>query len=99
MQCRFINMMVLLTIIWISILVLTPRGIKNKESSKVKDCFHVIFFDNPATPQNEFDYKGWWNAKSLPQFNRTKNDLNPGPKHYIFNATKRWMDPDGNGNY
>lgn len=73
--------------------------VKNQQNSKFKDWFQVLSFDNPATPQNEFDYKGWWNAKSLPQFNRTKDDLNPGPKQYIFNATKRWMDPDGNGTY
>jgi glycosidase len=73
--------------------------VKYQQNSKFKDWFQVISFDDPATPQNEFDYKGWWNAKSLPQFNRTKDDLNPGPKQYIFNATKRWMDPDGNGRY
>jgi glycosidase len=73
--------------------------VKNQQKSKYKDWFQVISFDDPATPQNEFDYKGWWNAKSLPQFNRTKEDLNPGPKQYIFNSTKRWMDPDGNGNF
>lgn len=73
--------------------------VKNQQNSKFKDWFQVLSFDNPATPQNEFDYKGWWNAKSLPQFNRAKDDLNPGPKQYIFNATKRWMDPNGNGSY
>lgn len=73
--------------------------VKNQQNSKYKDWFQVLSFDDPSTPQNEFDYKGWWNAKSLPQFNRTKNDLNPGPKQYIFNSTKRWMDPDGNGTY
>jgi glycosidase len=71
--------------------------VKNQEKSKYKDWFQVLSFDDPATPQNEFDYKGWWNAKSLPQFNRTANDLNPGPKQYIFYATQRWMDPNGNG--
>ena len=71
--------------------------VKNQQNSKYKDWFQVTSFDNPATPQNEFDYKGWWNAKSLPQFNRTKEDLNPGPKQYIFYATRRWMDPNENG--
>jgi glycosidase len=71
--------------------------VKNQEKSKYKDWFQVLSFDNPATPQNEFDYKGWWNAKSLPQFNRTSDDLNPGPKQYIFYATRRWMDPNENG--
>jgi glycosidase len=73
--------------------------VKNQQNSRFKNWFQVLSFDNPATPQNEFDYKGWWNAKSLPQYNRTKDDLNPGPKQYIFNSTKRWMDPNGNGSY
>jgi cyclomaltodextrinase / maltogenic alpha-amylase / neopullulanase len=73
--------------------------VKNQQNSRFKDWFQVISFDDPATAKNEFDYKGWWNAKSLPQFNRTKEDLNPGPKQYIFNATKRWMDPKGDGSY
>jgi cyclomaltodextrinase / maltogenic alpha-amylase / neopullulanase len=72
---------------------------KYQQNSKFKDWFQVIEFDDPDTPQNEFDYKGWWNAKSLPQFNRTKDDLSPGPKRYIFNSTKRWMDPYVNGGY
>ena len=72
--------------------------VKNQQNSKYKDWFQVLSFDNPATPQNEFDYKGWWNAKSLPQFNRTKEDLNPGPKQYIIYATRRWMDPNEDGN-
>ena len=71
--------------------------VKNQDHSKYKDWFQVLKFDDPATPQNEFDYKGWWNAKSLPQFNRTKEDLNPGPKQYIFYATRRWLDPNENG--
>ena len=73
--------------------------VKNQQNSKFKDWFQVLSFDNPETPQNEFDYKGWWNAKFLPQFNRTKDDLNPGPKKYIFNSTMRWMDPYANGGY
>ncbi len=71
--------------------------VKNGKNSKYKDWYEIKSFDNPNTPQNEFDYKGWWGTKSLPIFNRTKNDLAPGPKQYIFNATKRWMDPDNDG--
>lgn len=71
--------------------------IKNGRNSKYKDWYEIKSFDDPSTPQNEFDYQGWWNARSLPQFNRTKNDLAAGPKKYIFEATRRWMDPDNNG--
>jgi cyclomaltodextrinase len=71
--------------------------VKNGKDSRYKDWYEITSFDDPSTPQNEFDYKGWAGAKSLPQFNRTKNDLMPGPKQYIFYSTKRWMDPDNDG--
>ena len=71
--------------------------IKNQRNSKYKDWYRVISFDDPTTVKNEFDYKCWWNAKSLPDFNRTKTDLADGPKEYILNSTKRWMDPNGDG--
>ena len=72
--------------------------IKNGKNSKYKDWYQIKLFDDPSTPGNEFDYQGWWNSRSLPQFNRTENDLAPGPKQYIFSATKRWMDPNNDGN-
>ncbi|HEX3074376.1 MAG TPA: glycoside hydrolase family 13 protein, partial [Ignavibacteriales bacterium] len=66
------------------------------ESSKYKDWFRVTSFDDPNTPQNEFDYKGWWGTKFLPEFNRDSVTLASGPKNYIFAITKRWMNPDNN---
>ena len=72
--------------------------IKNGADSKYRDWYQIKSFDDPKTPENEFNFQGWWNSKSLPQFNRTENDLMPGPKQYIFHATKRWMDPDNDGN-
>lgn len=71
--------------------------VKNQSNSKYKDWFIVRSFDDKNTVENEFDYKGWWNIKSLPEFNRTNSDLADGPKRYIFNITKRWMDPNGDG--
>lgn len=72
--------------------------IKNQNESKYKDWFIINSFDDPLTAENEFDYKGWWGIKSLPEFNRNDNDLAEGPKKYIFNSTRRWMDPNGDGN-
>jgi len=69
-----------------------------QEQSKYKDWYLIDAFDDPVTATNEFDYKGWWNIKSLPEFNRTKDDLAGGPKKYIFNSTRKWMDPNGDGN-
>ena len=71
--------------------------IKNGINSKYKDWYLIKSFDNPTTPENEFDYKGWWGTKSLPEFNRTENDLVRGPKQYIFHSTQRWMDPNNDG--
>ena len=78
--------------------------IKNGKNSKYKNWYEVKSFGKLDSTKNHhlfrrgFDYKGWWGTKSLPIFNRTKNDLAPGPKQYIFNATKRWMDPNKDGN-
>jgi glycosidase len=71
--------------------------VKNQEQSKYKDWFIINQFDDPSTSENEFDYKGWWGTKSLPEFNRSKNDLFPGPKQYVFNSTAKWMDPNNDG--
>ncbi len=69
-----------------------------QEQSKYKDWYLINAFDDPVTATDEFEYKGWWNIKSLPEFNRTKDDLAEGPKKYIFNSTRKWMDPNGDGN-
>jgi cyclomaltodextrinase len=70
----------------------------NGENSKYKDWYRVNSFDDPTTPTNEFNYKGWWGAKSLPEFNKDESDLHSGPKQYIFYSTARWLDPDNDGN-
>ena len=75
------------------------QDIVNKgENSVYKDWFIIKSFDDITTLKNEFNYKGWWDIKSLPEFNRTEDDLHPGPKQYIFHATARWMNPDNDRN-
>src|SRR5690606_15726395 len=56
-------------------------------------------FDDPDTDENEFSYKGWWDVETLPEFANTADgtDLHPDPKAYVFRATARWMDPNGDG--
>lgn len=72
---------------------------KNQADSPYRDWYIVQSFDDPATPQNEFSYKGWWGVDTLPEFadNQARDNLHPGPKKYIFDATRRWMDPNGDG--
>lgn len=73
---------------------------KNQQKSPYRDWYIVHRFDNPDTPEhNEFQYKGWWGVMTLPEFADTeaRDDLHPGPKQYVFDATSRWMDPNGDG--
>lgn len=74
--------------------------LREKQSdSDYKDWYIVQHFDNPDTPHNEFHYKSWWGFETLPEFadDASRKDLHPGPKKYVFDITRRWMDPDGDG--
>lgn len=70
---------------------------KKQAASRYKDWFAITAFDDPKTPRDEFDYKGWAGFKSLPVFASTPDghDLAPGPKAYVFDITRRWMTPNG----
>lgn len=71
---------------------------KQQQSSKYASWFKILKWDDPATPNNEFDYQGWWGFKGLPEFQQDTNGLVAGPRDYIFKITRRWMDPNGDGN-
>jgi len=81
---------------------------KNQQNSPYKNWYTILSFDNPATPQNEFKYKGWLNIMSLPEIRKInvkgkheygypyEGNINTGAKKQIFAVTKRWLAPDGN---
>ena len=73
---------------------------RRQAGSPYADWYVVEAFDDPTTAENEFRYEGWWGLATLPLFADAANspDLHPGPKDYIFAITKRWMDPNGDGN-
>ena len=76
------------------------ENLRNEQAdSPYTDWYVVETFDDPATAENEFKYAGWWGVETLPEFADTADgsDLHPGPKEYVFDATARWMDPDGDG--
>ncbi len=71
--------------------------VKNQQKSRYANWYDIIRWDNPKTPQNEFKYKGWWGVKTLPELKEDANGIVHGPREYIFNCTRRWMDPNGDG--
>jgi len=68
-----------------------------QEESPYKHWYTVRSFDDLSTSENEFDYEGWWGFKGLPVFKETGGNLSSGAKEHIFAITKRWMDPNGDG--
>ena len=70
--------------------------LKNQQKSAYKDWFIVKSWDDSKT-NTTFDYEGWFGVKSLPEFKEDSTGIVEGPKQYIFNATKRWMNPKGMG--
>jgi len=72
--------------------------LKKQKKSMYKDWFTVKKWDNPNTPENEFEYECWNGAKSLPELREDENGLIPVIKKHIHAIVKRWMDPNQDGN-
>ncbi len=64
---------------------------KNGPASKYADWFDIISW-------KPFKYRGWAGHDSLPVFKKSNDGLaSDAVKQHIFNVTRRWMDPDGDG--
>ncbi len=70
---------------------------RHQERSPYKDWFIVYRWDDPATPQNEFEYQGWYGVKDLPEIRENGQGPAEGFKHHIKAIVHRWMDPNGDG--
>jgi cyclomaltodextrinase len=71
---------------------------KNQKNSKYKNWFRIISFDNPSTPENEFDYEGWNGVKDLPEIKKDpQTGLEKDFSEHIHSIVRRWMDPNGDG--
>lgn len=68
--------------------------VENQQKSKYKDWFSIKSWND----EGKFDYEGWFGVRELPELREDENGIVEGPKEYIFNITKRWMDPNGDGN-
>jgi len=80
------------------------------EKSKYHDWYNIKEYDNPSTEKDEFSYEGWGgNNPWMPVF---RKDIIPpddkimpfeGNLHseslrkHIFDVSKRWLDPDKDG--
>ena len=80
-----------------------------QRASPYADWYEITRFDDPATPDtNEFAYRGWVGVASLPEWKKIgrpagqthgaiEGTLVPGVRDLVFNVTRRWLDPNGDG--
>jgi cyclomaltodextrinase / maltogenic alpha-amylase / neopullulanase len=73
---------------------------QRQQNSPYVSWYTVYSFDDPNTSENEFSYKGWWGVTSMPEFAQSADGSNMAdePKQYMFTVTRRWMDPNHDGN-
>ena len=81
----------------------------HQRQSRFADWYEIERFDDPATPDsNEFAYRGWAGAPSLPEWKKVgrpagqthgaiEGDLVAPVKAHVFSVTRRWLDPNGDG--
>lgn len=84
--------------------------LKNQQASQFADWYWVKAFDDPATPENEFEYRGWFGVFDSPEIKAGKHTADSDhvrliegdiksqtAKDHIFAVTLRWLDPNGDG--
>ncbi len=81
----------------------------NQRASRYADWYEIERFDDPATPDtNEFAYRGWVGVPWLPEWKKVgrpagqthgaiEGTLMPGVRDHVFAVTRRWLDPNGDG--
>jgi glycosidase len=78
-------------------------------ASPYADWYEIERFDDPATPDtNEFAYTGWAGVPELPELKKVgrpqgarrgaiEGTLASAVREHVFSVTRRWLDPDGDG--
>jgi len=80
----------------------------NLEQSLYKDWYITKFRNDPKTGETKFDYEGWYGISNLPELKKIDSEgkiaghpyegnINTEVKKHIFDVSRRWMDPNGNG--
>lgn len=77
--------------------------------SRYADWYEIERFDDRATPDtNEFRYRGWQGVPWLPEWKKIgrppgqthgpiEGNLVPDVRRMVFDVTRRWLDPNGDG--
>lgn len=82
------------------------------EKSDYADWYYVNSYNDPNTAADEFEWKGWFGHKWLPEFKEIiegeedhesirlieGNLYSQALKQHIFNVSERWLDPNNDGN-
>jgi glycosidase len=83
----------------------------HQRASRFADWYEIERFDDLATPDtNEFRYRGWLGVPWLPEWKKVgrpagqshgpiEGNLVPSVRNHIFAVTKRWLDPNGDGDH
>ncbi len=83
--------------------------LKNQRASPFADWYAIEQFDDPGTADtNEFRYRGWVGVPWLPEWKKVgrpagkthgpiEGNLIPGVRKQVFDVTRRWLDPNGDG--
>lgn len=82
--------------------------LRHPARSRFRDWYDIASFDDPHTPENEFRFTGWLGVKTLPELKKVhvvgkrkgyafEGDLQPQVKQHVLRVTRRWLDPNGDG--
>ncbi len=68
---------------------------KHGQQSKYANWFIINDWNTKGEMGMPFKYGSWFGVKELPELKEDENGFVSGAKEYIFNCTKRWMQPHG----
>jgi cyclomaltodextrinase len=83
--------------------------LEKQAASPYADWYEIQRFDDPATPDtSELTYRGWAGVPDLPELRKVgrppgetqgaiEGTLAPPVRDHVFAVTRRWLDPDGDG--
>ncbi len=70
--------------------------VKNQRNSRFSDWMKVEQWAD-ENPGGNTVIRTWEGYKELPEIMQDRSGIRPGPRKYIFDITRRWMDPAGDG--